>query len=63
MAKYRKRCFDRIEGVMAENEELSAEVDRLRARLETAKKDQAELESAKLNDILQLSQKERERAG
>ena len=27
-AKYRKRCFDQIEGIVAENKALSAEVDR-----------------------------------
>ena len=31
--KYRKRCFDQIEGVMAENKALAAEVDRLRAEV------------------------------
>jgi hypothetical protein len=30
-AKYRKRCFDQIEGIVAENKALSAEVDRLRS--------------------------------
>ena len=32
-AKYRKQCFDQIEGVMAENKALAAEVDRLRAEV------------------------------
>ena len=32
-AKYRKRCFDQIEGVMAENKALAAEVDHLRAEV------------------------------
>ena len=32
-AKYRKRCFDQIEGVMAENKALAVEVDRLRAEV------------------------------
>ena len=32
-AKYRKRCFDQIEGVMAENKALAAEVDRLRTEV------------------------------
>ena len=32
-AKYRKRCFDQIEGVMTENKALAAEVDRLRAEV------------------------------
>jgi len=30
-AKYRKRCFHQIEGIVAENKALSAEVDRLRS--------------------------------
>jgi len=39
-AKYQKRCFDQIEGVVAENKALTAEVDRLRleAEREAAKK-------------------------
>ena len=32
-AKYRKRCFNQIESVMAENKALAAEVDRLRAEV------------------------------
>jgi len=34
MAKYRKRCFDQIEGIEAENKALTAEVDRLRSEVE-----------------------------
>jgi regulator of replication initiation timing len=63
MAKYRKRCFDQIQGISEENKELTAKVDRLRKLLKTAKKDQAELESQRLNVVLQLGQKEQERAG
>jgi regulator of replication initiation timing len=62
-AKYRKRCFDQIQGISEDNKELTAEVDRLRKWLETTEKEQAELESQRLNTILQLGQKERERAG
>jgi regulator of replication initiation timing len=62
-AKYRKRCFDQIQGISEDNKELTAEVDRLRKLLETAKKDQAEAESQRLNAVLQLGQKERERIG
>jgi regulator of replication initiation timing len=62
-AKYQKRCFDQIQGISEDNKELTAEVDRLRNRLETAEKDQIELESQRLNAVLQLGQKERERAG
>jgi regulator of replication initiation timing len=32
-AKYHKRCFDQIEGIVAENKALSTEVDRLRAEV------------------------------
>jgi len=32
-AMYRKRCFDQIEGIVAENKALSAEVDRLRSEV------------------------------
>jgi regulator of replication initiation timing len=62
-AKYRKRCFDQIQGISKDNKELTAEVDRLRKLLETAEKEQAELESQRLNTVLQLGQKERERTG
>ena len=33
-AKYRKRCFDQIERIVAENKSLTAEVDRLRSEAE-----------------------------
>jgi queuine/archaeosine tRNA-ribosyltransferase len=61
-AKYRKRCFDQIQGISEDNKELTAEVDRLCKRLKTAEKDQTELKSQRLNAVLQLGQKERERA-
>ena len=35
-ARYRKKCFDQIEGITASNKELTAEVERLRQRLEAA---------------------------
>ena len=35
-ARYHKKCFDQIEGIVANNKELTAEVDRLRQRLEAA---------------------------
>jgi regulator of replication initiation timing len=62
-AKYRKRCFDQIQGISEDNKELTAEVDWLSKHLKTAEKDQAEIESQRLNTALQLGQKERERAG
>jgi len=33
-AKYRKRCFDQIQGIVAENKALSAEVDQVGGRRE-----------------------------
>jgi regulator of replication initiation timing len=63
IAKYRKWCFDQIQGISKDNKELTTEVDHLHKRLETAEKDQMELESQRLNVVLQLGQKERERAG
>jgi hypothetical protein len=44
-AKYRKWCFDQIQGISKDNKELTAEVDRLRKRLKTTEKDQIELET------------------
>jgi regulator of replication initiation timing len=54
-AKYRKWCFDQIEPTFKENQELAAEVDRLRKKLETAKKEKTELEAFQYNTIIQLS--------
>jgi regulator of replication initiation timing len=54
-AKYRKRCFDQIEPMFKEKQELAAEVDRLRKRLETAEKEKAELETFQNNAVIQLS--------
>jgi regulator of replication initiation timing len=50
--KYHKQCFDQIQGISEDNKELTAEVDRLRKRLETAKKDQTELKSQRFNAVL-----------
>jgi len=33
-ARYCKKCFNQIEGIVANNKELMVEVDRLRQRLE-----------------------------
>jgi hypothetical protein len=62
-AKYRKWCFDQIQGISEDNKELTAEVDRLCKLLETTEKDRVETESQRLNTVLQLGQKERERTG
>jgi hypothetical protein len=50
--KYRKRCFDQIQGISEDNKELTAEVDRRRKRLETAEMDQTELEFQRLDAVL-----------
>jgi hypothetical protein len=39
--KYHKRCFDQIEGVMAENKILIGEVDWLQLEVERASEDRA----------------------
>jgi hypothetical protein len=42
-AKYRKWCFDQIQGIFKDNKELTVEVDQLRKLLETTEKDQIEI--------------------
>jgi cell division protein FtsB len=49
MAKYRKRCFDQIEGIVAENKALNAEVDRLRLEAEKEAADKAAQEERLLD--------------
>ena len=44
-AKYRKRCFDQIEGITATNKELAAEVERLRRQLEAADQERIDRET------------------
>ena len=44
-ARYRKKCFDQIKGITASNKELTAEVERLRQRLEAANHEKMEQES------------------
>jgi len=63
MAKYHKRCFDQIDGIVATNKDLTAEVDRLCQRLEATEQERLVQQSQNANIILQLSQKEQERAG
>jgi hypothetical protein len=38
-SKYQKWCFDQIEGIVADNKVLTAEVDGLRAELENDEKE------------------------
>jgi len=61
--KYRKRCFDQIEGIVAENKALSAEVDRLRSEAgeKTAKMSAQEERLLDLNR--RLADQDRQRRG
>ena len=60
-ARYRKKCFDQIEGIVANNKELTAEVDRSRQRLEATDHEKTVQDSQNQNLVIQLSKKERER--
>ena len=60
-ARYRKKCFDQIEGITASNKELAAEVERLRRQLEAADQERTELETQNQNLVGQLNNKEREK--
>ena len=60
-ARYRKKCFDQIEGIVANNKELTAEVDRLRQRLEAIDHEKMVQDSQNQNLVIQLSNKEQER--
>ena len=60
-ARYRKKCFDQIEGITASTKELAAEVERLRHQLEAANHERTEQEAQNQNLVIQLSNKEQER--
>jgi regulator of replication initiation timing len=60
-AKYRKRCFDQIEGMVAENKVLTAEVDRLRSEAEREAKEKAAQEERVLDLTQRLADKDREK--
>jgi len=62
-AKYRKRCFDQIEGIMAANKALSAEVDRLRSETEEKTAEMGAQEERLLDLNRRLADKDRERKG
>ena len=57
-ARYRKKCFDQIEGITASNRELAVEVERLHYQLEAADQERAEQEAQNQNLVVQLSNKE-----
>ena len=48
-ARYRKKCFDQIEGITSSNKELAAEVECLRHQLEAANHERTEQEAQKQN--------------
>ena len=60
-ARYRKKCFDQIEGITASNRELAAEVERLHHQLEAADQERTEQEAQNQNLVGQLNNKEREK--
>ena len=62
-AKYRKRCFDQIEGIVAENKALTAEVDRLRLEAEREVAEKAAQEERLLDLNRRLADKDREKKG
>jgi len=62
-AKYRKRCFDQIEGIVAENKALSAEVDRLRSETGEKTAEMSAQEECLLDLNRQLTDQDRQRRG
>ena len=61
IVKYRKRCFDQIEGMVGENNALTAEVDRLRSEAEREAKEKAAQEERALDLTRRLADKDREK--
>jgi len=62
-AKYRKRCFDHIEDIVAENKALTSEVDRLRLEAEKETKEKAAQEERMMDLTRRLADKDREKKG
>jgi len=62
-AKYRKRCFDQIEGIVAENKALSAEVDRLRSEAGEKTAEMSAQEERLLDLNRRLADQDRQRRG
>ena len=62
-AKYRKRCFNQIEGVVAKNKALTAEVDRLRLEAKREAVEKVAQEERLLDLTRRLADKDRERKG
>ena len=62
-AKYQKRCFDQIEGIVTENKALTAKVDRLRLEAEREVAEKAAQEERLLDLNQRLADKDREKKG
>jgi len=62
-AKYRKRCFDQIEGIVAENKALSTEVDRLRSEVGEKVAEMSAQEECRLELTRRLADQYRQRTG
>ena len=62
-AKYRKRCFDQIEGIVAENKALTAEVDRLRSEVGEKVSEMSVQEERRLELTRCLADQYRQRTG
>ena len=62
-AKYRKRCFDQIEGIVAENKALSMEVDRLRSEVGEKVAEMNAQEERRLELTRRLADQYRQRSG
>ena len=61
--KYRKRCFDQIEGIVAENKALTLEVDHLWLEAEKEAKERAAQEERMLDLTRRLADKDRKKRG
>jgi hypothetical protein len=59
--KYRKRCFDQIEGIVAENKALTSEVDHLWLEAEKEVKERAAQEERMLDLSRWLADRDREK--
>ena len=62
-AKYRKRCFDQIEGIVAENKALAAKVDRLRSEVGEKVSEMSAQEEHRLELTRRLAGQFRQREG
>ena len=60
-AKYQKKCFDQIQGIIASNRELAVEVEHLCHQLEAANRERMKQEAQNQNLVVQLSNKEQEK--